>query len=71
MTIVLGVLHQGGVLRSLFTLQKQIAGDSANKEANTDIIYYQTYMPPRFLLAIQEAGVYHRALVDVEIISHL
>ncbi|KAL4071722.1 glycosyltransferase family 22 protein [Scleroderma yunnanense] len=53
--VVFGVLHQGGVVPSLFYLHSQIGG---RQSANTRIIYWKTYMPPRRFLAIpwQDTG---------------
>jgi len=45
-----GVVHQGGVVPSLIFLQNKYA--TASPEAQVDIVYTYTYMPPRSLLTI-------------------
>lgn len=47
--VVFGVLHQGGVVPSLFYLHSRIVNEPL---ANTHIIYWKTYMPPRRFLEI-------------------
>ncbi|KAF7965116.1 hypothetical protein HWV62_45559 [Athelia sp. TMB] len=54
LTIVFGVLHQGGVVPSLFYMHDQLA--ALNHTQSARLIYWKTYMPPWHLLAIQEAG---------------
>ncbi|KIM60480.1 glycosyltransferase family 22 protein [Scleroderma citrinum Foug A] len=49
--VVFGVLHQAGVVPSLFYLHSRIANDPS---ANTHIIYWKTYMPPRRFLGIPQ-----------------
>ncbi|KAG6328677.1 hypothetical protein ID866_10412 [Astraeus odoratus] len=46
--VVFGIMHQGGIIPSLFYLHSRIA-DSAT---NAHIIYWKTYMPPRRFLGI-------------------
>jgi len=57
LTVVYGIMHQGGVLPTLFSIQQRIAPEISNPSTDefvTDIVYYRTYMPPRYLLAIPE-----------------
>lgn len=54
LTLFFGVLHQGGVVPSLFYLHDQISVMGPLQGAH--IIYWKTYMPPRHLLAIHEQG---------------
>lgn len=54
--VVFGVLHQAGVVPSLFYLHSRIANDPS---ANTHIIYWKTYMPPRRFLGIPQQGHFH------------
>ncbi|KAJ3555818.1 hypothetical protein NM688_g2367 [Phlebia brevispora] len=50
LALVFGVLHQGGVVRSLLNLHELInVGTTQNRST---IVYWKTYMPPRHLLAI-------------------
>ena len=59
LTLLFGVLHQGGVLSSLCYLHNRIS--AAGSAENTQIIYWKTYMPPRHLLAIKERGTHIRS----------
>ncbi|CAF0717835.1 unnamed protein product [Brachionus calyciflorus] len=47
--IIYGYLHQGGVLTSLIHIQKIFTHDS-NLELDQHVIFYHTYMPPRYLV---------------------
>ena len=49
-SVLFGVFHQGGVIPSLSYLQKNL--NYTNNEPQQHVIYYHTYMPPRFLLTI-------------------
>lgn len=48
--IFYGYIHQGGVVNSLNYVQKMFTHIS-NLEIDQHVIYYNTYMPPRFLVA--------------------
>jgi len=54
LTLLFGVLHQGGVVPSLFYLHDRIS--AAGSAGNVHIIYWKTYMPPRHLLPVKERG---------------
>ncbi|GJE93065.1 glycosyltransferase family 22 protein [Phanerochaete sordida] len=53
LAVVFGILHQGGVVPSLFRVH-ELMSQSNHSSA---IVYWKTYMPPRHLLAIPEADV--------------
>jgi phosphatidylinositol glycan class Z len=57
LAFLFGVLHQGGVVPSLFHLHDRISAVDFTDNA-AHIIYWKTYMPPRHLLAIEEQGTY-------------
>jgi phosphatidylinositol glycan class Z len=46
--VVYGYLHQGGVVSSLNHVQKMFS-HSSNLQMDQHVIFYHTYMPPRFL----------------------
>lgn len=50
MVVLMGVMHQGGVVRSLISFQ----ANSVNNESH-HLIYYHTYMPPKHLLAMPKS----------------
>ncbi|OBZ76959.1 GPI mannosyltransferase 4 [Grifola frondosa] len=53
--ILFGVLHQGGVVPSLFRLHDRIRARGPDGQfATLNIVYWKTYMPPRHLLAVPE-----------------
>ena len=47
--IIYGYLHQGGVLASLSHIQK-MSTHVSNLELDQHVIFYHTYMPPRYLV---------------------
>lgn len=53
-----GVLHQGGVIPSLFRVHDLVSGTTAST-ATQDfrVAYWKTYMPPRHLLAVPQTGM--------------
>ena len=55
LVLVFGVLHQGGVVPSLFSLHSTLGNASAN--SNINVIYWKTYMPPRHLLGASPQGM--------------
>lgn len=54
LVLLFGVLHQGGVVPSLFYLHDKISSMDVTHSAR--IVYWKTYMPPLHLLAIDEQG---------------
>ncbi|KAI0329794.1 hypothetical protein GY45DRAFT_1279144 [Cubamyces sp. BRFM 1775] len=53
-----GVLHQGGVIPSLFRVHAIINDtSSALNSRNFEVVYWRTYMPPRHLLAVRQEDV--------------
>ena len=48
--MLFGIFHQGGVIPSLSYLQKHL--NYTHNESQQHVIYYHTYMPPRFLLTL-------------------
>ncbi|KAI0684909.1 Alg9-like mannosyltransferase family-domain-containing protein [Cytidiella melzeri] len=52
MSLLFGVLHQGGVVRSLFHLNSLISLRAT--PGNYGIVYWKTYMPPWHLLGVPE-----------------
>lgn len=54
LTLIFGVLHQGGVVPSLFHMHHQLS--SLDAAQNAQVIYWKTYMPPWHLLAIPGTG---------------
>jgi len=66
LAFIFGVLHQGGVVPSLFYLHERISAVDFIDNA-AQIIYWKTYMPPRHLLAIEERGMYKNT---IEIFTH-
>lgn len=54
LTLLFGVLHQGGVVPSLLHLNGQIS--SLPSSHNYITVYWKTYMPPWHLLGIPESG---------------
>ncbi|KAH9944881.1 Alg9-like mannosyltransferase family-domain-containing protein [Amylocystis lapponica] len=58
LAILFGVLHQGGVVPSLFHLHGLIHQDNETvSPAAVRIHYWNTYMPPRHLLGVDEKDV--------------
>ncbi|KZP17350.1 glycosyltransferase family 22 protein [Athelia psychrophila] len=55
LTLIFGVLHQGGVVPSLFHMHHQLS--SLDAAQNAQVIYWKTYMPPWHLLAIPGTDV--------------
>ncbi|PSS08868.1 hypothetical protein PHLCEN_2v3435 [Hermanssonia centrifuga] len=55
LSLLFGVLHQGGVVPSLLRLHGLINGESSSN--GSAIVYWRTYMPPRHLLGIPEHDV--------------
>lgn len=55
LAILFGILHQGGVVPSLFYLHSVVADTSLGMRTN--IIYWKTYIPPRHLLGVNERDV--------------
>lgn len=55
LTLLFGVLHQGGLVPSLFYLHDRLSISGLVQSSH--IIYWKTYMPPRHLLAIAERDV--------------
>lgn len=49
--VFFGFIHQGGLSSALTSLSSEISKHSSEFGA-TDIIFYHTYMPPRYLMAI-------------------
>jgi hypothetical protein len=54
--VFFGVLHQGGVIPSLIYTQQEslsdtYAGQAVDPVHGVDVIYFKTFMPPRFLVA--------------------
>jgi len=68
-----GVFHQGGVISSLVEMQMSsttfqpslVGGVEIDPEYGIDLIYMNTYMPPRFLLAQPRTGSWPIHLHDV------
>ncbi|KAI9060016.1 glycosyltransferase family 22 protein [Trametes sanguinea] len=53
LAVLFGVLHQGGVVPSLFRVHDMIYRSSDGIDSrNFRIVYWKTYMPPRHLLAV-------------------
>ncbi|KAI0634585.1 Alg9-like mannosyltransferase family-domain-containing protein [Trametes polyzona] len=53
-----GILHQGGVVPSLFRVHDIIYHDARGMRSyDYQIVYWKTYMPPRHLLGIRQADV--------------
>ncbi|KAG1802573.1 glycosyltransferase family 22 protein [Suillus variegatus] len=55
LAVLFGILHQGGVVPSLFHLHPLVA--NASLGTRTNIIYWKTYMPPLHLLGVNERDV--------------
>ncbi|PIL28853.1 hypothetical protein GSI_08899 [Ganoderma sinense ZZ0214-1] len=57
LAVLFGVLHQGGVVPSLFRVH-DIVHDPATGLSAHDyrVVYWKTYMPPRHLLAVSQSG---------------
>jgi len=55
LTLLFGVMHQGGLVPSLFYLHDRVS--ALRPAENAHIIYWKTYMPPRHLLAIDKRGM--------------
>lgn len=55
LAILFGILHQGGVVPSLFHLHSVVA--DASLITRTNIIYWKTYIPPVHLLGVSERDV--------------
>src|ERR1700691_3081532 len=60
LTLLFGVLHQGGIVPSLLFLHDRISAVDFTKDVH--IIYWKTYMPPRHLLAVGERGMSLRSI---------
>ena len=54
LSLFFGVLHQGGVVPSLFLIRSQIIAADVSQ---THIVYWKTYMPPWHLLMVNERGI--------------
>ena len=71
LSLFYGVFHQGGVIPSLFFIQRGITHgkdlESANQHTNFSVndkfVYFHTYMPPKHLL-LSEQG--HDQLIDLK-----
>jgi len=50
MIVIMGVMHQGGVVRSLISFQSTTLQNETNH-----LIYFHTYMPPKHILAIPKS----------------
>ncbi|EJF59887.1 hypothetical protein DICSQDRAFT_181664 [Dichomitus squalens LYAD-421 SS1] len=63
LAVLFGVLHQGGVVPSLFRVH-DLVYDSATGVITQDyrIIYWKTYMPPRHLLAVRQSDYASKAV---------
>ncbi|PCH37886.1 glycosyltransferase family 22 protein [Wolfiporia cocos MD-104 SS10] len=64
MTPLFGVLHQGGVVPSLFKLHSKVQQarlsepfDPEFSDAAVNVLYWRTYMPPWHLLSVPEQAV--------------
>ncbi|RPD60643.1 hypothetical protein L226DRAFT_545128 [Lentinus tigrinus ALCF2SS1-7] len=56
LTLLFGVLHQGGVVPSLFRVHDMLYGEATpTPDHRFYVLYWKTYMPPRHLLAIPQA----------------
>lgn len=55
LAVLFGILHQGGVVPSLFYLHSVVADSSI--VMRTNIIYWKTYIPPLHLLGVSERDV--------------
>ncbi|OJA17272.1 hypothetical protein AZE42_03048 [Rhizopogon vesiculosus] len=55
LAVLFGILHQGGVVPSLFHLHSVVTNTSVGTRIN--IIYWKTYMPPPHLLGINERDI--------------
>lgn len=61
-----GIFHQGGVVPSLIYIQQEsknqnppvFAGSLIDTELGLDVVYFKTFMPPRFLIAQPRSGQY-------------
>ena len=65
MFVFFGILHQGGVIPSLAYVQQEsnnnppvFNGFDVDDEYGLDVIYFKTFMPPRFLVAQPRKGQY-------------
>lgn len=57
LAVLFGVLHQGGVVPSLFRIHDIVYNDARGIHTHDfQIVYWKTYMPPRHLLAIRQEG---------------
>lgn len=57
LAVLFGVLHQGGVVTSLFRIHDIVYNDARGIHTHDfQIVYWKTYMPPRHLLAIRQEG---------------
>lgn len=62
-----GVLHQGGVVPSLFRIHDIVYNDARGiPTQDFQIVYWKTYMPPRHLLAIRQEGTNMRMCAHVQ-----
>ncbi|KAI0708537.1 Alg9-like mannosyltransferase family-domain-containing protein [Earliella scabrosa] len=68
LALLFGVLHQGGVLPSIFRVH-DIVFDPVTGIATQDIrvVYWKTYMPPRHLLAVAEDDVTSEAVTIADL----
>ncbi|KAG1819207.1 glycosyltransferase family 22 protein [Suillus subaureus] len=55
LAVLFGILHQGGVVPSLFHLHSVIA--DASLGTRTNIIYWKTYTPPLHFLGMSQSGL--------------
>ena len=57
LALLFGVLHQGGVVPSLFRVHDMIySATTPTVDQRFYVLYWKTYMPPRHLLAIPKTG---------------
>ncbi|EIW53232.1 glycosylphosphatidylinositol-alpha 1,2 mannosyltransferase [Trametes versicolor FP-101664 SS1] len=63
LAVLFGVLHQGGVVPSLFRIHDIVYNDARGIHTHDfQIVYWKTYMPPRHLLAIRQEDVDSRKI---------
>ena len=56
--VLFGVLHQGGVVPSLFRIHDILYDPTTGVQSyDFHVVYWKTYMPPRHLLAIRREGM--------------
>ncbi|KAI0761331.1 Alg9-like mannosyltransferase family-domain-containing protein, partial [Trametes elegans] len=58
LALLFGVLHQGGVVPSLFRVHDIVYNDAVGiRSHDVRVVYWKTYMPPRHLLATPQTDV--------------